>query len=64
MAEQSPPPLSRSGAVVEVLAEPIPSPPGAVLTFGVGHPHEEVEHDCRSLLHSENIRRETPVLAE
>ena len=59
MAKQSPPPLFRRGAEVEVLAEPIPSPDGAVLTVGVGPPHEEVENNCRSLLHSENIRRET-----
>ena len=49
--------------MVKVLAKPIPRPHGAVLTVGVGPPHEEVKNDYRSLLHSENIRRETPVLA-
>ena len=50
--------------MVEVLAELVPNPHGAVLAVGVGHPHEEVKNDRRSLLQSKRIRRGTLVLAE
>ena len=47
-----------------ILAEAMPSPHGAVFTIAIWQSLEEMKHNCRSLLHSENIRRETPVLAE
>ena len=50
--------------MVEVLAEAIPSPRGTVFTIAIGPPHEVMNHNCRSFLHGESIRREAPVLAE